>query len=150
MSTWILPLLILIAAVAIAWPLSWYMQNIFDPDSKSSFMRRWHHGLGLVLGRQDANAPGTWATYCRSMLVFNYCMFVLVFLILSFQDYLPINPDGKSGLEPTLAFNTAISFITALICNTTLVKYRSVISRSCRLCGYSLCQRRLASRLLWR
>lgn len=126
MSTWILPLMILIAAVAIAWPLSWYMQFVFDPNHKSPFMRRWHRGLELVLGQSDANQSVTWAAYARSMLMFNYCMLVLVFMVLSFQDYLPINPDGKPGLEPTLAFNTAISFIT----NTNLQHYSGEVSLS--------------------
>jgi K+-transporting ATPase ATPase A chain len=53
------------------------------------------------------------------MLVFNYGMFVIVYAVLSFQDYLPLNPDKKVGLESTLAFNTAISFVT----NTNLQHY---------------------------
>jgi potassium-transporting ATPase potassium-binding subunit len=126
MTTWILPLVILGAAIAIAWPLSWYMQNVFDTDNKSPFMRRWNSWLEVLLGRSSSNAPVTWAAYCRSMLIFNYCMFVLVFLVLSFQGYLPINPDGKPGLEPTLAFNTAISFIT----NTNLQHYSGEASLS--------------------
>lgn len=126
MTTWILPLMILGAAVAIAWPLSWYMQNVFDTDNKSPFMRRWNGWLEVLLGRSGSNAPVTWAAYCRSMLIFNYCMFVLVFMVLSFQGYLPINPDGKPGLEPTLAFNTAISFIT----NTNLQHYSGEVSLS--------------------
>lgn len=126
MTTWILPLMILGAAVAIAWPLSWYMQNVFDTDSKLPFMQRWNRWLEVLLGRSSSNAPVTWAAYCRSMLIFNYGMFVLVFLVLSFQDYLPINPDGKQGLEPTLAFNTAISFIT----NTNLQHYSGEASLS--------------------
>ena len=126
MNTWILPLMILGAAVAIAWPLSWYMQNVFDTDSKLPFVQRWNRWLEVLLGRGNSNASVTWAAYCRSMLIFNYCMFVLVFMVLSFQDYLPINPDGKPGLEPTLAFNTAISFIT----NTNLQHYSGEASLS--------------------
>ena len=89
-------------------------------------MRRWDQWLGSLLGRSDWDAAVTWASYCRSMLMFNYCMFVLVFLVLSFQDYLPLNPDTKKGLEPTLAFNTAISFIT----NTNLQHYSGEVSLS--------------------
>lgn len=126
MTTWILPLMILGAAVAFAWPLSWYMQNVFDTDNKSPFMRRWNSWLEVLLGRSSSNAPVTWAAYCRSMLVFNYCMFVLIFFVISFQNFLPINPDGKPGLEPTLAFNTAISFIT----NTNLQHYSGEASLS--------------------
>lgn len=119
MNSWILPTLILGLAVAIAWPLSRYMQMVFDHQSQSRFMRGWHHWLDLGLGRSDLSKPVTWAGYCRSMLVFNYGMFVLVYAALSFQDYLPLNPDKKVGLEPTLAFNTAISFVT----NTNLQHY---------------------------
>ncbi len=118
--------MILGAAIAIAWPLSWYMQNVFDTDSKSPFIRRWNRWLEAVLGQSSSNAPVTWASYCRSMLIFNYCMFVLVFMVLSFQGYLPINADSKPGLEPTLAFNTAISFIT----NTNLQHYSGEASLS--------------------
>jgi potassium-transporting ATPase potassium-binding subunit len=126
MTAWILPLVILGAAVAIAWPLSWYMENVFDTDNKLPLIRRWNRWLEVLLGRSNSYASVTWAAYCRSMLIFNYCMFVLVFLVLSFQDYLPINPDGKPGLEPTLAFNTAISFIT----NTNLQHYSGEASLS--------------------
>jgi K+-transporting ATPase ATPase A chain len=118
--------MILGTAVVIAWPLSWYMQNVFDTDNKLPFMRRWNRCLEVLLGRSNSNASVNWAAYCRSVLIFNYCMFVLVFMVLSFQDYLPINPDGKPGFEPTLAFNTAISFIT----NTNLQHYSGEASLS--------------------
>ncbi len=117
MITWFLPILIIAAAIAIAWPLSRYMQIVFDDRSQSPIMRRWHQWLGWVLGENDAST--TWASYCRSMLAFNFAMFAFVYTVLSFQDYLPLNPDRKVGLEPTLAFNTAISFVT----NTNLQHY---------------------------
>ncbi|MCA9194985.1 MAG: potassium-transporting ATPase subunit A [Planctomycetales bacterium] len=117
MNTWFLPILIISAAIAIAWPLSRYMQIVFDDRSQSPIMRRWHQWLGWGLGENDATT--TWASYCRSMLAFNFGMFAIVFGVLAFQDYLPLNPDKKVGLEPTLAFNTAISFVT----NTNLQHY---------------------------
>ncbi len=117
MNTWFLPVLIIAAAIAIAWPLSRYMQIVFDDRSQSPIMRRGLQWLGWVLGESD---PSTnWASYCRSMLAFNFAMFAIVYTVLSFQDYLPLNPDKKVGLEPTLAFNTAISFVT----NTNLQHY---------------------------
>jgi K+-transporting ATPase ATPase A chain len=119
MSTLVLPLIVLFAAVALAWPLSRYMQILFDPKVESSFVRTWDHWLNRALGRTKVPVTTTWAQYCRSMLVFNFCMFALVFFVLSFQEYLPLNPDKKTGLEATLAFNTAISFVT----NTNLQHY---------------------------
>lgn len=126
MNTWILYVLILGLAIAMAWQLSRYMQWVFDSQSPSPFIRRWHHWLDLGLGQIDPSTTGTWSGYCRSMLVFNYGMFVLVYAILSFQDYLPLNPDKKVGLEPTLAFNTAISFVT----NTNLQHYSGEVALS--------------------
>jgi K+-transporting ATPase A subunit len=41
------------------------------------------------------------------MLVFNLVMFVLVFLILTTQGMRPLNPDGETAMEPSLAFNTS-------------------------------------------
>jgi hypothetical protein len=53
-----------------------------------------------------------WKTYTLHMLATNMVMACIIFLILVFQAYLPLNPLGLAGMEPVLAFNTAISFIT--------------------------------------
>jgi K+-transporting ATPase ATPase A chain len=60
------------------------------------------------------------------MLVFNFSMFVLVYMVLLFQNQLPLNPDSKPALETTLAFHTAISFVT----NTNLQHYSGEASLS--------------------
>ena len=46
------------------------------------------------------------------MLLFSAASFVVLYLILRFQDLLPLNPQGFKGASPDLAFNTAVSFIT--------------------------------------
>ena len=46
------------------------------------------------------------------MLATNLFMAVIIYLILVFQDHLPLNPMHFAGMDPILAFNTAISFIT--------------------------------------
>jgi K+-transporting ATPase ATPase A chain len=46
------------------------------------------------------------------MLAFNALGLFVLYGILRFQGGLPLNPQGFSGLEPTLALNTAISFVT--------------------------------------
>src|SRR6202012_1282166 len=38
--------------------------------------------------------------------------FIALYLILRFQNLLPLNPQGFAGVSPDLAFNNAISFIT--------------------------------------
>ena len=54
----------------------------------------------------------TWKTYTLHLLMTNLVMAVIIYLIIVFQDHLPLNPLHFAGMEPLLAFNTAISFIT--------------------------------------
>ncbi len=53
-----------------------------------------------------------WWPYCLAMLVTNLVMFLILFLVLETQQYLPLNPDRMGPIDPFLAFNTAASFIT--------------------------------------
>ena len=53
-----------------------------------------------------------WKRYLKSLLIFNAIGFVFVFLIQLMQSYLPLNPQKLPNVEATLAFNTAISFMT--------------------------------------
>src|SRR5258705_13869865 len=46
------------------------------------------------------------------MLAFSAASFVVLYLILRFQDLLPLNPQHFAGLPPHLSFNTAVSFVT--------------------------------------
>ncbi len=50
--------------------------------------------------------------YALSVLMFSLAGFVLLFLLLLLQGYLPFNPEGMKGMSPDLAFNTAASFVT--------------------------------------
>jgi K+-transporting ATPase ATPase A chain len=60
------------------------------------------------------------------MLLFNAIMFAVVYAILSLQQWLPLNPDGKGMLEPSLIFNTTASFTS----NTNLQHYSGEVSLS--------------------
>ncbi|EOQ95238.1 K+-transporting ATPase, A subunit [Leptospira wolbachii serovar Codice str. CDC] len=50
--------------------------------------------------------------YLSSMFVFHLLGGVILFLILKYQNILPMNPLGISGMDWDLALNTTISFIT--------------------------------------
>ncbi|WP_137817214.1 potassium-transporting ATPase subunit KdpA [Pseudomonas sp. 2FG] len=60
----------------------------------------------------DEQSEQDWKTYCLALLAFNLAGFLLLFAILMLQGMLPLNPLKLSGLEWTLAFNTAVSFVT--------------------------------------
>lgn len=51
-------------------------------------------------------------TYALSVISFSVLGFIAVFLLLLMQGILPMNPEGFSGTTVSLAFNTALSFVT--------------------------------------
>jgi K+-transporting ATPase ATPase A chain len=57
----------------------------------------------------DESSEQRWTGYLRSLLAFSLIGFVVLYLILRFQDVLPLNPQGFVGVPPDLAFNTAVS-----------------------------------------
>ncbi len=68
--------------------------------------------LYLLIGRRACTQPMSWKSYTVHMLMTNAIMGAIIYLILVFQDHLPLNPMHFAGMDPILAFNTAISFIT--------------------------------------
>ncbi|WP_442113379.1 potassium-transporting ATPase subunit KdpA [Pseudomonas sp. NUPR-001] len=60
----------------------------------------------------NAETEHSWKQYALALLAFNLAGFVLVFSVLLLQGYLPLNPQKLPGQEWSLAFNTAVSFVT--------------------------------------
>ncbi len=60
----------------------------------------------------DEKSEMNWKDYAKSLLVFNFVGFILLFTIQFIQNYLPLNPQNLDGLNWHLSFNTAISFVT--------------------------------------
>jgi K+-transporting ATPase ATPase A chain len=117
MNGWDVPVIVIAFSVAASWPLGAYMHRVLDPPvgrPPSTAGRR----LRRLLGLQDF-AEQKWQAYAVSLLTFNSAMFLVVFAVLTLQHGLPLNPDGKPAMEPILAFNTAVSFVT----NTNLQHY---------------------------
>jgi K+-transporting ATPase ATPase A chain len=99
--------------VALAWPLGAYLARVWqgertwlDPVLKP-VERLVYAGAGV---KPEKSQP--WFGYAASFLAFSAASFVLLYLMLRFQDLLPLNPQGFPGLSPHLAFNTAVSFVS--------------------------------------
>ena len=45
--------------------------------------------------------PQDWKQYAFALLLWNVITFVVGFLIMQFQAYLPLNPDNKGTLSPS-------------------------------------------------
>ena len=93
--------------IAIALPLGVYIARVMTGDV--AFLAPVER---FILGAAGGQGPQRWTAYASSLLVFNAAGFALLFLLLMFQNGLPLNPQGFGGLSWHLAFNTAISFIT--------------------------------------
>jgi K+-transporting ATPase ATPase A chain len=79
------------------------LDRLFDPID---------NGIYLLIGRRICAQAMDWKAYTLHMLATNFVMALMIFLILVFQNLLPLNPRQLAGMEPMLAFNTAVSFIT--------------------------------------
>jgi K+-transporting ATPase ATPase A chain len=110
----------------LSWPLgkamTWAMNH---PERENGF----RYGIESILKRLGGEMIAKeqdWKQYALSLLLFNAVMFAIVFVILSFQHLLPLNPDGKGAIEPSLIFNTAASFTS----NTNLQHYSGEVTLS--------------------
>ena len=99
--------------VALAIPLGAYLARVWQGERTwlDPVLKPVEGALYWTFG-VDAKKSQTWFSYTVSMLVFSAASFVVLYLILRFQNVLPFNPQKFAGTSPDLAFNTAISFIT--------------------------------------
>ena len=95
--------------VALSIPLGAYMAKVFAGDA--GFLHALERPIFALAGIRPEQGQH-WSTYALALIAFNAAGFALLFLILVFQNLLPLNPLGLPGLSAHLAFNTAISFVT--------------------------------------
>lgn len=100
-------------------PLGTYMYKIFAgaPTKGNRFFEKIEAGIFRLAGLSERPAM-TWKRYAFSLVLVNGILMIVDFVIV-FMQGLWANPDGLKGLDPTLAFNTVISFMT----NTNLQHY---------------------------
>jgi potassium-transporting ATPase potassium-binding subunit len=110
----IIAAIITYAAVAAgAWFLGGYMLRVYRGERVwlSPVIRPMERFTYRAIG-VDEEREQTWVWYLMSMLAITAVSIVFTFLILRFQDHLPLNPQNFPGVAPDLAFNTAVSFAT--------------------------------------
>ncbi|HEX7761527.1 MAG TPA: potassium-transporting ATPase subunit KdpA [Caulobacteraceae bacterium] len=99
--------------VALAFPLGLYLARVWqgektwlDPVLKPV------EAISYRAFGVDPDKSQGWLAYTMGVLVFSIASFVVLYLILRFQNLLPLNPQHLAGCSPDLAFNTAVSFVT--------------------------------------
>jgi potassium-transporting ATPase potassium-binding subunit len=110
---WMLILVFTLILVGLAKPVGLWLFAIYEGRRTPL-----HTVLGPVergfykLAGVDPNAEQSWRRYALHMLAFQLATLLFTYLVLRFQDVLPMNPRGLAGLSPDGAMNVAISFTT--------------------------------------
>jgi len=113
-TAWLQIAATLIAIFALSIPTGRYMARIVMGRTTlfDGFFDPIDNAIYLLIGRKATALPMDWKAYTFHMLATNLVMALIIFLVYSFQDYLPLNQLQFPGMEALQAFNTAISFIT--------------------------------------
>ncbi|WP_288447008.1 potassium-transporting ATPase subunit KdpA [uncultured Chryseobacterium sp.] len=78
-----------------------FLDPVFEPIEK----------LIYKISGINPNRQMNWKQNMYAMLAINLVWFIIGFLLLLNQAWLPLNPDGNPNMSPDLAFNTTISFL---------------------------------------
>jgi K+-transporting ATPase ATPase A chain len=109
----------LVVFIAAIFPMGKYLYHIAvgKRTFADPFFDKIDNGIYRVCGidRKEMN----WKQYAIAMLATNAVMVFVGYLILRIQSLPIFNPNGIGGMEPSLSFNTIISFMT----NTNLQHY---------------------------
>jgi potassium-transporting ATPase potassium-binding subunit len=106
--------LITYAAVGVgAWFIGGYMVKVFKGERVwlSRVIAPVERLAYKVIGVDKDHEQG-WLAYLVSLLSVTVVSIAFTYVVLRFQDHLPLNPEQLPGVPAPLAFNTAISFAT--------------------------------------
>src|SRR5208282_2516541 len=111
---WLQIVLTLLIAFAISVPAGRYLAKVFMNEKTllDRLIDPLDNLIYRMIGSKAAGMAMNWKVYTLHMLAANMFMAVIIYLILVFQDHLPLNPRHLAGMDLMVAFNTAISFIT--------------------------------------
>ncbi len=103
----------LVALLVLVKPLGLYMARVYKGDRTilSPVLAPVERAIYRLSGIHPEDGM-SWQAYAGALLLFNLVGLAFLFLLLSFQHLLPLNPQGVKGVPPLLAFNTAVSFTT--------------------------------------
>jgi K+-transporting ATPase ATPase A chain len=112
--------IIFLLTVLLAIPLGKYCSKVFKGEKTWLDFLAPLERLIFKFSGIDPNKSMDWKENMKAMLFTNAIFFVLAMILLLTQSWHPFwNPDSIASMEPTTAFNTAVSFMT----NTNLQHY---------------------------
>src|SRR5208282_5191537 len=110
---WVQIALFSVIVILITRPLGGYLTRVFAGERTflSPVLRPVERAVYWCCG-VDENEEQHWLTYAVAMLFFSVVGFLTLYALQRLQWYLPFNPQGQTGVEPSSALNTSVSFIT--------------------------------------
>ncbi len=102
-----------VVLLAVTKPLGVFMSKVFsgEPTLLSKLLGPVERLIYRIC-RVDEKSEQHWTVYTAAMLMFNLAGLILLYGLQRLQYYLPLNPQEFAGVNPDLAFNTAVSFTT--------------------------------------
>jgi potassium-transporting ATPase potassium-binding subunit len=122
--------LLLVLLAACYAPFGDYMARVFSSE------KDWRVESALYrLVRVDAGTGQRWVTYAAGVLGLSFVSIVLLYLLQRLQPVLPMSFD-RGAVEPSMAFNTAVSFVT----NTNWQSYsgEEVLGNTVQMAGLTV------------
>jgi K+-transporting ATPase ATPase A chain len=111
-TNWIQILVTLGLLFALAPFLGKYMARVFDGERHLlAFLSPVERGIYRISGIHP-DREMNWKHYLGAVLVFNALCFLVVWVVLMTQKWLPLNPAKIDNMSWHLALNTAVSFMT--------------------------------------
>lgn len=134
---WVQLILFFVPLIVLIPLLGNYMAHVFE--GRVTFAHRYLNPLEQFSYRICGINPHNemnWSSYATALFFFNLWGFLTIFLLMIFQNFLPLNPQAFPGTSLSLAFNTAISFVT----NTNWQSYsgESTLSYLTQMCGLTV------------
>jgi len=123
---WIELFLFLTVLLVLIPPIGIYIAKIFSDTPPFFKVIGKIESLLYFCCQIDPKKEMDWQTYCKNLLVFNASGLLVLILIQLLQHLLPLNPQNLGGVEPFLAVNTAVSFMT----NTNWQAYSGEVTMS--------------------
>jgi len=110
---WVQIALFAAIVILITRPFGGYMTRVFNGERTflSPVLRPVERAVYWCCG-VDEKEEQHWLTYGVAMLLFSTVGFLTLYALQRLQWYLPFNPQGQTGVEQSLAFNTSVSFVT--------------------------------------
>lgn len=101
----------IILVVALSYPLGKYIAKVYKGQKVwSDFMKPLERFIFRLSGIQP-DEEMNWKQFLKALLMVNFVWFIWGMILLTCQNYLPLNPDNNLNQSAHQAFNTCISFM---------------------------------------